>query len=385
MVNGAGDILFWGLLLLSLYSYLIYPLLLRLLLVGRGGLEKRPEVGGTELPSVSLIITAYNESSRIRDKLENTLAIEYPVEQMEVIVASDCSSDDTDDIVRAYAGQGVRLVRAGERLGKEHAQQCAIRGAQGEILVFSDVATRIPPEAIRKLVKAFGDPRVGAVSSEDRFISQDGGVAGEGAYVRYEMWLRRMESRLAGLVGLSGSFFAARKEVCAEWDIHSPSDFNTALNCARLGLKAVTASDVLGYYRDLKDPGREYQRKLRTVLRGVTGLARHLEVLNPFRFRLFAFQVWSHKLMRWLVPWFLVALFVVTLAVHDRHWFYTATLWGQVVFYGLALGGHLVPRLRDCSAVRIIYFFVQVNVAIAQATLQFLTGRRMTTWQPSAR
>jgi cellulose synthase/poly-beta-1,6-N-acetylglucosamine synthase-like glycosyltransferase len=103
MVNGAGDILFWGLLLLSLYSYLIYPLLLRLLLVGRGGLEKRPEVGGTELPSVSLIITAYNESSRIRDKLENTLAIEYPVEQMEVIVASDCSSDDTDDIVRAYA------------------------------------------------------------------------------------------------------------------------------------------------------------------------------------------------------------------------------------------------------------------------------------------
>jgi cellulose synthase/poly-beta-1,6-N-acetylglucosamine synthase-like glycosyltransferase len=385
MVNGIGGILFWGLLLLSFYSYFIYPLLLRALLVGRGGLGDEAGAGGSVLPSVTLIITAHNEASRIRDKLDNTLGIDYPGEQMEVIVASDCSSDDTDDIVREYTGRGVRLVRAGERLGKEHAQECAIREARGDILVFSDVATRIPPEAIRNLVEAFGDPKVGAVSSEDRFISQDGGLVGEGAYVRYEMWLRRMESRLAGLVGLSGSFFAARKEVCAEWDIHSPSDFNTALNCARLNLKAVTAPDVLGYYQNLKDPGREYQRKLRTVLRGVTGLARHPELLNPFGFGLFAFQVWSHKLMRWLVPWFLLALFLVTLAIYDRHWFYTVALWGQLAFYGVALAGHLNPGLRGRSVVRIIYFFVQVNVAIAQATLQFLAGRRMTTWQPSAR
>jgi glycosyltransferase involved in cell wall biosynthesis len=385
MTNGVWDILFWGLLLLSLYSYFIYPLLLRALLVVRGAPEAAPGSGDTDLPSVSLIITAYNEASRIRDKLDNSLAIDYPQESMEVIVASDRSSDATDDIVREYADRGVRLVRAGERLGKEHAQQCAIREARGEILVFSDVATRIPPEAVRKLVVTFADPSVGAVSSEDRFVSQDGGLVGEGAYVRYEMWLRRMESRLAGLVGLSGSFFAARKEVCTKWDIHSPSDFNTALNCARLGLKAVTAPDVLGYYQDLKDPGREYQRKLRTVLRGVTGLARHPELLNPFRFGLFAFQVWSHKLMRWLVPWFLLGLLVVTLVVYGQHWVYSLALWGQLAFYGVALAGHLAPRLRGRAAVRIIYFFVQVNVAIAQATLQFLAGRRMTTWQPSAR
>ncbi|MEZ5583595.1 MAG: hypothetical protein R3F37_13370 [Candidatus Competibacteraceae bacterium] len=143
---------------------------------------------------------------------------------------------------------------------------------------------------------------------------------------------------------------------------------------------------MLGYYRDLKDPGREYWRKLRTVLRGITGLARHLEVLNPVRFGLFAFQVWSHKVMRWLAPWCLFGLFAVTLAIHDRHWFYALALWFQAGFYGVALAGHGVSSvLRALTPLRIIYFFVQANVAIAQATLYFLVGRRMTTWQPSSR
>lgn len=384
MLSGIETLLFWMLLLLSAYSYFLYPLLLRGLLVWRGAVEST-QANEAEPPTVSLIITAHNEAARIRDKLNNTLAIVYPRDRLEIIVASDCSSDETDAIVGEYTDRGVRLVRAGERLGKEHVQQCAVQVARGEILVFSDVATQIPPEAIGKLVAAFADPQVGAVSSEDRFLSQDGKLVGEGAYVRYEMGLRRMESRLAGLVGLSGSFFAARQVVCADWDIHAPSDFNTALNCARLGLRAVTAPEVLGYYRDLKDPGQEYQRKLRTVLRGITGLARHLEVLNPVRFGLFAFQVWSHKVMRWLAPWCLLGLFAVTLPIHGRHWLYTLALWGQAVLYGVALAGHWYPRLRALAPVRILYFFVQANAAIAQATLYFLAGRRMTTWQPSSR
>lgn len=385
MSNGMGILLFWMLLLLSAYSYFLYPLLLRGLLAWRGTPANATPIGAVEPSVVSLIITAHNEAARIRDKLDNTWAIVYPRDRLDIIVASDCSSDETDAVVGEYGYRGVRLVRARERLGKEYAQQCAVQVARGDILVFSDVATRIPPEAVGKLAAVFADPRIGAVSSEDRFLSQDGELVGEGAYVRYEMGLRRMESRLAGLVGLSGSFFAARRTVCADWDIHAPSDFNTALNCVRLGLKAVTAPDVLGYYHDLKDPGREYQRKLRTVLRGLTGLARHLDVLNPARFGLFAFQVWSHKVMRWLVPWCLLALFVVTLTIHDLHWLYALALWGQVGFYGMALLGHWFPRLRALTPVRILYFFVQANVAVAQATLYFLAGRRMTTWQPSSR
>ncbi len=374
---------FWLFLFLAGYSYFLYPLLLLLLATRRP--ESAPVAPQDALPSVSLIVTAYNEQARIREKIDNSLGIDYPCEQLEIIVASDCSDDATDDIVREYAGQGVRLVRAGERLGKENAQWCAIGEARGDILVFSDVATRIPADAIQRLVQRFADPSVGAVSSEDRFISQDGGVVGEGAYVRYEMWLRRMESRLAGVVGLSGSFFAARKSVCAQWDIHSPSDFNTALNCARLGVRAVTAPDVLGFYRDLSDASKEYQRKLRTVLRGITAVARHPDVLNPFRFGLFAFQVWSHKILRWAVPWFLLGLFVSNLVIIGSGWLYVVALLGQLAFYGLALAAHLNPGLREQGLVRIVYFFVQVNVAIAQATLRFLRGTRMTTWQPSSR
>ena len=208
---------------------------------------------------------------------------------------------------------------------------------------------------------------------------------GEGAYIRYEMWLRRQESDRAGLVGLSGSFFAARREVCEDWDIQSPSDFNTALNCAKLGLVAITSPDVIGIYTDVEDPGLEYRRKIRTVIRGITAIARHPEVLNPLRMGLFAFQVWSHKIMRWGVPWFMLAFAVLTLMLQGQGTIYTLALIAQIGFYALALAGWLFVRLRDNTAVRIVYYFVQTNVALAQATVLFVLGRRMTVWTPSRR
>jgi cellulose synthase/poly-beta-1,6-N-acetylglucosamine synthase-like glycosyltransferase len=377
--------LFWLLVICTVYSYFLYPVVLWFL--GRSGAD----AGGGELqgaaeklPSLSLIVTAYNEEKRILAKIENSLLIDYAGE-LEIIIASDCSDDGTDALVNGFAERGVRLVRADQRLGKENAQRCAIEQAQGALLVFSDVATEIPSDALTKLVVHFNDNTVGAVSSEDRFISRDGSVAGEGAYVKYEMWLRRKESALAGLVGLSGSFFAARKTVCEQWDISSPSDFNTALNCANLGLRAVTAPDVLGFYQDIQDPQKEYQRKVRTVLRGIAALASHAEVLSFKRYGLFSFEVFSHKLMRWLVPWFLLLLFVVTCALAGQHGFYSLALVGQLAFYGLAVAAHMNSGLKDNALVRIVYFFVQVNVAIADASIQFLRGKRMTVWQPSAR
>jgi cellulose synthase/poly-beta-1,6-N-acetylglucosamine synthase-like glycosyltransferase len=375
------EFLFWLLAILAVYSYFLYPLLLMVLSHVRGA--PAVDASGSAEPRLSLIVTAYNESARIRDKIENSLAIDYPA--LEIIIASDCSSDDTDAIVAEYADRGVRLVRAGERLGKENAQWCAIQQASGDVLVFSDVATQIPADALRKLAAYFADANIGAVSSEDRFITQDGSVAGEGAYVKYEMWLRSKESQLAGLVGLSGSFFAARKQVCQQWDIHVPSDFNTGLNCARAGYRAVTAPDVLGFYKDLSDPQKEYQRKVRTVLRGITAIARHPDVLNPQRYGLFALQVWSHKIMRWGVPWFLVLLFLFNFRLLGEGAIYALTFLAQLAFYGVAMAAHVNAGLKSNALVRLVYFFVQVNVGIADATVRFVSGKRMTTWQPSAR
>ncbi|WP_235015543.1 glycosyltransferase [Oceanicoccus sp. KOV_DT_Chl] len=254
------EIIFWTLLLLSAYSYFIYPVILILLIKMKPTLTIK-EQPASPFPNLTLIITAHNEASRIREKLDNSLELTYPEAQLEIIVASDCSDDGTDDIVNEYSNKGIKLVRATERLGKEHAQLCAIQQASGDVIVFSDTATQIPEDALSILGKYFTDPTIGSVSSEDRVLNQNGEVAGEGAYVKYEMWLRQLESKLAGLVGLSGSFFAARKIICETWDIHSPSDFNTALNTAANGYASISAPDVLGYYQDLSDPAKNTPEK----------------------------------------------------------------------------------------------------------------------------
>ena len=324
------EIICWVSLFGAIYSYFIYPLLL--LILPKKQINTQT---GNALPFVSLIITAHNEELRIQSKLENTLAINYPPELREILVASDGSTDNTNQIVQSFTDRGVKLVHVQERKGKENAQLAAINAAHGELIVFSDVATQIPSEALHNLVDVFTDSRVGAISSEDRFITEDGKVAGEGAYVKYEMWLRNLESRVHSLVGLSGSFFAARREVCEDWDISVPSDFNTALNCVNKGYIAVSAPNVLGYYPNLKDDSKEYQRKLRTVIRGMAAIVRKPVVLNPLKLGFFAIEVFSHKIMRWLVPWFMLVLLASTMAIYHGNLFFTIVLIAQIVFYAI--------------------------------------------------
>lgn len=376
-------ILFYLSLFLCGYSYFVYPLILTL--IPPRSVRPLPPFADHELPALSLIITVHNEEGRIREKLENTLELDYPQDRLEVIVASDFSTDATDSIVETWASMEIRLVRTDARKGKEYAQLCAIRESSGAILVFSDVATCIPVDALRLLARHFADEQVGALSSEDRFISKAGRVVGEGAYVKYEMWLRQLESARAGLVGLSGSFFAVRREVCEEWDIYSPSDFNTGLNCAKLGLVAITSSDVVGIYQDVQDPGLEFRRKVRTVIRGVTAIVRHPEVLNPVRLGLFAFQVWSHKIMRWGVPWFMLMFAVSTLLLQGQGNIYRLALIAQLIFYAIALLGWISAKSRENAIVRLVFFFVQTNLALAQAVMSFILGKRMTVWTPSRR
>lgn len=380
------ELFFLCMLIGTTYSYFLYPLIL--LIVPQQNKPQPSKYGQqTEsgLPHMSLIITAHNEESRIREKIQNTLALEYPRERLEILIASDASTDATEDIVAEFQQQGVRLVRADERKGKEYAQLQAIRVAKGEILVFSDVATGIDKVALKLIAEKFTDKKIGAISSEDRFISEDGSIAGEGAYVKYEMWLRQLESEVCSLVGLSGSFFAARSDICKEWDISVPSDFNTALNCVRQGYVAVTDKSIIGYYKDIKNKKGEYARKSRTVIRGISAVMSKPDVLNPFKYGFFAFEVWSHKIMRWLVPWFLLALFVSSLIVSSLHFIYSLILILQLMFYALVLLGALVPCLRKFSIIKIPFYFIEVNIAIAHATTAYVLGKRVTVWTPSKR
>ena len=372
---------FWLAILFVAYAYAGYPILLwGLSHLRRRGIERAPIE-----PSVSFIITAYNEEKRIREKLENTLAQDYPKDRREIIVASDCSTDETDAIVLSYAGAGVRLARLAEKGGKEAAQKFAVESAKGEVLIFSDVATTLPPVGIRTIVMNFADPTVGCVSSVDRFLDQDGKASGEGAYVTYEMMLRRLETAVNSLVGLSGSFFAARREVCRPWASDLQSDFNTLLNSVRGGLRGVSDPESVGYYKNLADERKEYDRKVRTVVRGISVFMRSLSLLNPFKYHLFAWQLLSHKLCRWMVPFALIVALMTNVLLAWESGFYRAILGCQVLFYGLAALYCWTGWLPNVSVLRLPSFFVMANVSILDAWMRYFRGDRILYWDPSKR
>jgi len=371
-----AEVAFWSSIALVLYAHLGYPLALMALSL----IRNRPVETGTVTPRVSFIIAAHNEGRRIRGKIENTLGQNYPAASLEIIVASDCSTDGTDEIVGSYSDR-VRLVRAPERRGKEAAQQLAVEAASGEILVFSEVATTLAADGISSIVRNFADPTVGCVSSVDRFIDPDGRITGEGAYVRYEMFLRTLETRVNSLVGLSGSFFAARREVCRKWAADRQSDFNTLLNAVDMGLRGVLDPDSAGYYRNIVDDRREFQRKVRTVVRGISVLAANVRMLDPVRYGLFSWQLLSHKVCRWLVPFAMIVACLSNALLISRSPVYLASFVVQVGFYAAALGG-LWTGFR---VLRIPSFLLIVNLAILTAWFRYARGERITSWSPSER
>lgn len=373
-------IMFYICVLAATYSYCWYPVIL--LILPHRKIQRSVPI---HVSKVAMVIAARNEATAIAEKLDNSLALNRAGIELDVMVASDASDDATDDIVRSYASRGVRLVRSQVRRGKEYAQKLAVATTDADLIVFTDAGTFLPQDALIHVMDAFRDPNVGAVSSVDRFITADGTLQGEGAYVRYEMWLRDLETRFHTLVGLSGSFFAARRSVCQKWDNRVPSDFGTALSCADLGLQAVSDRRITGYYKNIADNRREYQRKVRTVTRGMNALRIHAGVLNPVRYGRFSFEVFSHKLMRWGTPWFLIGA-LCSSAVHAfQSRTFEILLAIQLAVYLAPAAVRIAPGLRKIGLVRIVVYFVEVNIAILHATVLVISGRTILTWEPSKR
>ena len=375
------QVFFWFCVVAATYSYFWYPALLLILPPRRSTVDHAP----LPVHKIAVVIAARNEAAKIEAKLDNTLELEPVGTELDLIVASDASDDATDSIVRRYADKGIRLVRSPERLGKEHAQELAIASTDADIIIFTDAGAILPNDSLRHLLEAFQDPMVGAVSSVDRFLTEDGTLQGEGAYVRYEMWLRDLEARFHSLVGLSGSFFAARRAICQRWDSRVQSDFGTALSCVQLGMRAVSDRRVIAYYRNIKDSRKEYQRKVRTVTRGMNSLRIRASVLNVARYGRFSFEVFSHKVMRWATPWFLLGALGSNIALAFHTPLYMTLLWVQLALYLSPIAARLAPALHTIGVARIGIYFVEVNVAIMHATILMLTGRTILTWEPSKR
>ena len=373
---------FWAALLLVVYTYLIYPVLLWLLAAGR----KMPEYAPlSEWPAASLIIAAHNEEATLRAKLENALAMDYPAEQLDIIVVSDASTDGTDHIAAEFAERGVRLHRQEARGGKTEAQNAGVRLARGQFLAFSDANSMYAPSALKRLLAPFADERIGCVCGELQYANPDdqGAGKGEGLYWRYEQFLKRRESLLSSTLGANGAIYALRRELFVELRGDIISDFVAPLHAWRRGFRiAYEPTAVATEYSSVRF-GDEFHRRRRIVSRSLYGLWTEVAVLNPFAHFFFAFQMFSHKLLRWLVPvWLLVVLAVNIPLATDGY--YGLLLALQVAFYGLAALGLLLPEwLGRYWLFYIPAYFTATNLGTLLGLLSFLTGRRHRVWQPA--
>ncbi|MDD2941469.1 MAG: glycosyltransferase [bacterium] len=377
-------------LLLIFYAYLGYPLILWCLNEFKPSLPSANVVSEADAPkSVSIVITVHNEARVIREKLENTLAAAHAFEALgddysvEVIVASDGSTDDTDTIVSAFAERGVKLVSLPQASGKEYAQQAAVATVSGDIIVFTDAKVTLDEQAIVNVSRYFSDKSVGAVSSIDVVDGASSDGSGEGLYVRYEMKLRSLESRFNSLVGLSGSAFAVRRDVASEWRTDLPSDFAQLLRAQRMGLRGVHGADVVCRYKPVATEEEEFSRKVRTVLRGLTAFFSEISVLNPLEYRTFAWQIFSHKLCRWLVPPAFIIAFIGSYLLSLGSGFFFLCFLGLFGLSLAALVGYVHPHQRQNKGVKIALYFMIANMAILRAWVRYLSGERTVRWVPS--
>lgn len=364
------------------YAYVGYPVLLVLL----SRLRPKPVKSRHWTPSVTVIIAAYNEERDLAAKLENTLALDYPASQLEIIVTSDCSSDRTDEIARSFASRGVRLHRQEERLGKTAAQNAAVTKARGEIIVFSDATTHYHPNVLKLMVPAFADKSVGCVTG--RVIYQDEKDSSVGAgtqsYWNYEFFLKKHESAVCSLIGVCGCMYAVRASAYIPLYNEACSDFIIATTMVEQGLRAVYVPEAVCTEEPNRQAKKELAARVRIISQTFADLWRNRAVLNPFRSGFYAIQLWSHKLMRYLVPVFLIVIFLTSAFLTPRSAFYAAVFVMQVAFYLAALVSWILERLGvTFSLLALPQYFVITNLASLIAFVKFVTGERYTRWEPS--
>jgi cellulose synthase/poly-beta-1,6-N-acetylglucosamine synthase-like glycosyltransferase len=371
-------LLFWSSFALMGYVYFLYPVMITSL---SKYLNKRFSKGDIE-PPVSIIITAYNEERGIVSKIENTLSLDYPKHKMEIIVGSDGSTDRTNEIVRSYENQGVRLMGYAHNRGKTMTQNDCVRNASYEIIIFMDASSLCDTNCIRRLVANLSDPRVGAVAGRVEFIQSFDNLTtqSQGIYWKYEQMLKTAESKMGTLVGVDGPLYAIRKELYVQLSQDIISDLITPLLIIRDGYSVVYESDAVTYEEATKQTADEIKTRRRIVSRGFYGLTRYPELFNLLHRPLIAWEIISHKILRWLVGLYFVVMLVCSLVL-IVNFGYLIMFIGIVTFLCLAYQGF---KSQDhCRKICAIpYYFVLVNWAAILGVLDFLRGKKVISWKP---
>lgn len=372
------EIMFWTSVTVVAYVYVGYPL--ALWLVTRRRQPLRPVAA--ERPSVTLVVSVFNEERCIAAKLDNCLALDYPNNRLEIVVVSDASTDGTDSIVESYANQGIRLLHMERRGGKTLGLNAAVESASGDIVVFSDANAMYWRGAIEALAAHFSDPSVGAVIGESRYVEPESDAGrSESLYWDYERTIKRLESRNGSVVGGDGAIYAVRKTLYTPMSADTISDFANPLQVVRAGYRCLYEPAAFSWEATAEGFSKEFDRKVRIVNRAWRALMSMKDLLNPLRFGWFAWQLLSHKLLRWLVPLFLAVAFISNALLVGTHPVYNVSVAAQLLFYGLATAGALMDE-RDGLAklVYIPYYFCLVNFASVKGILEAYRGKTYATW-----
>lgn len=366
------------------HTYFLYPL--SLIVLNKVTNSEYPRAK-EELPTVALVIAAYNEEEIIEQKIQNSLDLTYPDELLNIIVFSDASDDDTDDIVREYENEGVTLKRIEGRVGKTVCQNEVAKTINEEIIVFSDANSMYEPDAIEKIVEKFSD-NVGCVVGELKYKSESN-VEGESFYWRYESLIKRLESRFHSLVTGNGSIYAIKSADYVPQPANAVSDFTGPLSILRQGKLVKYAPSAVAWEKTGDSEKEEYNRRVRIITRSWNSIVQYLDLLNIFKSPKIAYELWSHKIFRWFSPVLLGVALVsngVLVVISDNP-LYTVTLWTQLLFYSMGCAGYIFERrqLRNPSVTYIPYYFLYSNLAMLRGMLNFVQGTDIVTWETTQR
>lgn len=378
-------IVLWSSLVFVLYTYLLYPLL-----VATVGHLSRPSAiaqdGSGEQPSVTVIIPAHNEEKWIKLKIENTLDLDYPRSLMDILVASDASSDRTVEIAERYERENVRVVHFEERTGKITTLGRVMDLATGDIVLMTDASAMLEPQALALMVKHFGDPTVGCVAG-DRVCSATGSSAtdGESLYLRYERWIKESENRIQSCLGGYGPILAVRRCLLPTFT-GSTDDFYIPMKI----LLSVGARTVFDPHARASIPAaatleQEFNRKIRTHLAFICDLPRLRQALNPLKSKIW-WQLWSHQVTRLFVPVAMLAALVSSAMLWRGGPVYRALFLGQLALYAMATTGLAMSRRGlKWKPAYVCFYFVFANAAVGLAWIQWAWGKRPGLWRRTER
>jgi glycosyltransferase involved in cell wall biosynthesis len=378
-MSGALGIGFWVCLAAGIYPYAIYPCLAAALSTIRSRSVRRAPI----TPKVTVVISAYNEVRYIEATVCNKLAQDYPADLLDVMVASDGSTDGTDDVLRRLAGRSSRVAyfRQEPRRGKTAALNSLVERAGGEIIVFSDANSMYRPDTVRRLVENFADPSVGYVSGKMIYVNPDGSTVGDGcsAYMRYENWLRGRETLFGSVVGVDGGVDAVRRLLYRPMEADQLPDFVLPLQVVDQDYRVVFEPLAQLCEDSLTDSSAEFRMRVRVSLRSWWALLSEASLLNPLRRPLFAWQLWSHKVLRYLSFLPLAAACILNVILATVSNFYLALLGVQLLIWLAVWAGARGSRL---SVARFAYYFALLNAASAVALVRFVGGHKQVLWQP---